>query len=844
MAPARSVGLSAKRLCRWVARALGAATAVVFAHGAMADPAVEVALERISRNTREALSDTRQSFVKGWASADVSARLEAAKTVAVFALFEPEPLEVIGPHFDEAIELGRRTKDYTAMGLLQMVQGIVVDRELSGKDALVRQLSRLETAADTMALSGSPTAKCLGLLLRGKVARNGLAETEWVPFLLEARQMPGASAACRSWATAEIHGRNGYRITAQSQSQADSALAELAAALRETPPAKYPSLGGQLQLAVGVVNERSDRLGEVEPNLRRALALARGVGDTSLEVASLDMLEYLFVKLNRPRDVLDVLKESAPLMAGMSPVDRALWHLRNAEMSAKLTPPDAPVALASLKEAQLLLAGESENRLTRRLFEVSAEVHERLGNAEAALAQTRQLLAITQRQISEEHAQQLASLQVQFDVKAKALENETLRVSVGALTERRNLLISGLVLAALASTALGLLLRRQWLQKRHVVHLYSQLEKLNASRSDFLAAACHDLRQPAQSLSLLAELAHGKGGANAQETEVIRRNTDTLDDMLSQLLDMAQLERGDLVVHIGPVSVDALFDEAVRQFQPLATRRGLELQAVKCGLWVRSDAQLLRRVLFNLVSNACKYSDRGRVDLKAGLGHAQADVVVTVSDTGRGIPKERIADMLRPYSRLDHGAQEQGLGIGLSVVQRATQKLGHELTIDSMVGQGTMVRLSLPRSAPESVVGEASLEPAEPSQTPSLVAVVDDNPEILESMGDLLTQWGYAVALSPNGPGLDVVLAGRRPDLVLLDNDINGESGLALAATLAARPDWVDVVLILFTGTVSQDVERRAQDLKMQLVVKPVRPSQLRRSIDRALSGRRLRAAA
>ena len=122
--------------------------------------------------------------------------------------------------------------------------------------------------------------------------------------------------------------------------------------------------------------------------------------------------------------------------------------------------------------------------------------------------------------------------------------------------------------------------------------------------------------------------------------------------------------------------------------------------------------------------------------------------------------------------------------------------------------------------------------------------MVDDNPEILESMGDLLTQWGYAVALSPNGPGLDVVLAGRRPDLVLLDNDINGESGLALAATLAARPDWVDVVLILFTGTVSQDVERRAQDLKMQLVVKPVRPSQLRRSIDRALSGRRLRAAA
>lgn len=827
--PARK---AARPLVRRLAALAGAAAlAWPSCREAVAAEPVAPALERISRNTPAALAAMPAEFERDWQAADPRQRLSAMRTLAVYAVFERAALELAMPHLEAGLALAREAGDDGTLGLLTFLQGIAAFLTLPPQEGATRR-DQLMAEADALSKKAAdPTLRCLGLYLQGRARKHAVAEAVWMQSFLDALAVKDAAATCRSWVVAELNGANGQRIAPGNLALVTAALSQIDEALAATPAERFPTLAGRLLIARGTVHERAGQLQQVEAPVRQALELARGIGDRSLQIAALDRLEYLYVALDRPRDVLALLKEGAPLQDPGSTMDQALRSLRAAEMHARLSPPEAPQALAALRSAQQILAGRPEDRLTRRAAQVASYVYERTGDLPAALAQARLLHEITQRQIAEGHTRQLADLQVQFDVKTRALENERLRVSVDALTERRNLLITGLVLTALGLAALGVLLRRQVLQKRQVAHLYGQLERLNQSRSEFLAAACHDLRQPAHSLSLLAEVASGPRPPEPRLLEDIRRNTVLLGDMLTSLLDLTQLERGDMQVHEGPVSVDALFDEAARQFDPIARRKGLSLDVQHSGLWVRSDAQLLRRIVFNLVSNACKYTDRGSIRLTATPCDG-SQVRIDVADTGHGIPQERIADMMRPYTRLDHGAKEQGLGIGLSVVQRATQRLGHRLDITSAVGRGTTVSVTLAACAADTV---PEVQPGAEPMHRARLALLEDNAEVRNALAALLAQWDLEVVPAGSGDELLQRLDGRRPDLLLADHDIGSETGLDVLQRLRARPGWDALPAVLITGSVSAQVEERARSLGVALVLKPARPAQLRRAVGAAL---------
>lgn len=807
------------------------------------------ALELTSSGPRDVATAMPDVFRQGWASTDPVAKLSALRTLAVHAVFRFDALKLVTPHLGEGLALAEKLGDKPLSGLLQALKA-AADHVAHGTADGGRQRrdDQLAKADALLERAGDPTARCLGKYLHGNLLSNENSYAVWMQPLLSGLALQDASPACHSWIVALIHRSNGRLVTEEDSSKLNAAVAEIRQALARTPPERYPVLAGRLLVSLGTLHLRAGQFAQSEAPLRRAAELAREVRDSRLEVSALDGLQHTYIGLKRPREVLALLVRDAAINQGESNDDAGIRAMRVAEVNAMLDPPDRGAALAALGQAEQLFAGKPDNRLSRRLLEVRAYVYERLGDPARALAETKLLYETSRRRVVETYSARLAELQTQYDVKVQALEAERLKSSVDALTARRNLFGVSLVAAVAVLGTLVLLYRRQVQQKRRLVTLYGQLEQLNATRSEFLAAACHDLRQPAQSLALLAEVAHGRGGAGPREVENIRHQSDLMGDMLSSLLDMAQLERADLTVNEGPVSLDALFDDAARQFQPVAARKGLALAAPHTGLWVRSDAQLLRRVLFNLLSNACKYTDHGTVAL-AAAAVPDAQVAVTVTDTGRGIPAERIADMLRPYTRLDHGTAEPGLGIGLSVVQRAVQRLGHGLAIDSAVGRGTTVRLSLPVCEAPAAAGDAAAAVAAPATDATasppaarraLVAVVDDQPEILATLAELVAQWGHEAVTATDEAGLLARLQGRRPDMLLLDLNIGADSGLALATRLMQhQPGWASVACVLFTGTVSADVETQARAQGLQVLFKPVRPSVLKRTIDRTLAGPR-----
>lgn len=789
-------------------------------------------LERFSRNAPATEAGMNAEFARGWSSPDPATRLAAARAVAVYSMLGNAGMETIRPHVAAATALATELRDDAMTSVMRVIRLYEVSELPSQPDRQAQLGALFAEAAALSRQAKDPTARCLVSFALAKEVAHDLGRSRPMQFLLEALAVPDAAPSCRSWAIAHVSRLNGHGVAANRMDLFEPALAQVDEALAATPPDTYPSVGGLLLVGRGMTLERAGKAQEAVQPMLAALATGRRIKDPTPVKLALGGLYFVYSTLGRHRDALNVLSQAREHVDPGLPMDSIAIDLWTAMAHSKLVPPDGPAALAALERARKLVVERSVDQGTRELYRTASEVHERLGNHAAALDQTKRLMQLNSTEAVKGDRKALADLQVKFDVEKRKLEAERLQDRVDALTDRRNLLTGGLALAALAAVALGWLLRNQVRQKRHVARLYGQLEQLNARRAQFLASAYHDLRQPAHSLAILAEVAAGASATRPEVIDDIRRLTLSLGDMLTSLLDMTQLERGEMTVVVAPVSLDALFDEARRQFQPEARRKGLKLVVEPSGLWVSSDPQLLRRVVFNLLSNACKYTDRGLVRLAAAPGD-DGRVHIDVQDTGRGMPPDRVPDMLRPYTRMDHGTSETGLGIGLSVVQRATALLGHELSIDTALGRGTTVSVAAAACAAAPAVDVVDQPGA--ALAGRLVAVVDDNAEVRAALTALLQQWGTEVVHAPGGDELLQGLAGRGspvPHVLLVDHDLGPDNGFDLVQRLRARPGWADLPAVMISGSNSPEIERRARESGVLLLLKPARPARLRRVLD------------
>lgn len=357
-------------------------------------------------------------------------------------------------------------------------------------------------------------------------------------------------------------------------------------------------------------------------------------------------------------------------------------------------------------------------------------------------------------------------------------------------------------------------------------------------KTRFLATASHDLRQPVHALGMMVEMLDADSPREdiANRLASIRNCVSTLTDMLNELLDLSSFDLGIHRVVPTAVSMAWLLRETSEMFMEDASRKGLQLVVDDAGLHVRSDKHLLRRMVFNLVSNAVKYTSQGVVTITCRSDGDQ--VALSVSDTGIGISPDRLRHIFDDHIRLKPTQElNEGLGIGLTVVRLAADLLGHTVQVESMPGTGTSFVLRMPECMPgggpeHNRDARSRVRHAEPA-LPCILLVEDDS-YALSSMAELLTSWGYHVLPCQNSDeALDSVASrGRSPDLIISDMHLNEKiDGLTVISELRALQPQRKLPAILLTGDVSNTLSDQAGAAEVRIVFKPIRPSALRELI-------------
>ena len=356
-------------------------------------------------------------------------------------------------------------------------------------------------------------------------------------------------------------------------------------------------------------------------------------------------------------------------------------------------------------------------------------------------------------------------------------------------------------------------------------------EAANVAKSKFLAAASHDLRQPLHALGLFLQTLRETALPEAERRtlEHARRSMDAMEGMFSSLLDVSRLDAQVVVPRLESFPLQPVFERASTELEPLARAKGLRMRVARTRAHAHSDPLLLERIVLNLVSNAVRHTEHGAVLL--GCRRAGAALRVEVRDSGPGIPAARHAEIFDEFTQLNNPERDRnkGLGLGLAIVSRLAQLLGHRVALRSAPGAGSTFSVELPR-------GEAQTSPA-PRAAPEsadvsgmLVAVVDDDPVVLEAMTVLLAKWGCATVCADSGSELLRALAGttRVPDLLLCDYRLRaGETGLG--AVEAVREEFnAEISAAIITGDTGPERLREVEASGYAILHKPVNPARLR----------------
>ncbi len=357
------------------------------------------------------------------------------------------------------------------------------------------------------------------------------------------------------------------------------------------------------------------------------------------------------------------------------------------------------------------------------------------------------------------------------------------------------------------------------------------------SKSRFLAAASHDLRQPLQSLALnggaLARL--GLTGEAREITAEINEGIDALRRMLDALLDASQLDAGAVRAELRPIPVDRLLDAVVGRFRAAAAAKGLQLHGeAPAGLVVTSDVQLLQRALSNLVDNAVKFTHEGAVRLSARA--AAGRVLIEVADTGIGIEpadRDRVFDDLVQLGNPQRD-RAQGHGLGLGIVRRLCRLLGIAVAVESTPGQGTTFRLDVPAGDALPAVSGAT-EAAHPVLVARRVVVLDDDGAVRAAYARSLRAMGCAVAEAATLADALAAAAATPPEVALVDFRLaGGVDGLDAVARLRAEVPGLAAVLV--TADDSPALRDAAARMGVPTLRKPVTEAMLAVAIGQALA--------
>lgn len=349
-------------------------------------------------------------------------------------------------------------------------------------------------------------------------------------------------------------------------------------------------------------------------------------------------------------------------------------------------------------------------------------------------------------------------------------------------------------------------------------------EQANRAKSRFLAAASHDLRQPLQSLSAYLEVLKHR-----VEGDVFQSVADKMDlslkamgGLLDALLDISQLESGSIEPKLAAFSLQGLLDTVIASNRPAAEQKYLVLTSLPTNLAVHSDITLLTRIIDNFVTNAIRYTEQGEVRVDCTLQGDQVRVAVT--DTGVGIPPDQVSHIFQDYYQLGNAARERnkGLGLGLAIVQRISNLLGHQVDVQSVLNEGSVFSIIVPLARQDDVHETdllATSTGTEGGQTKLLL--VDDDPAVLDSLKLLLGLSGFdIVAAKDPTEALDYMESGGEPDILITDYRLPVMNGVDLVKRVRGLAER-DIPAVLISGDTSEEKIRDSELANYHVMHKP-----------------------
>ncbi len=365
-------------------------------------------------------------------------------------------------------------------------------------------------------------------------------------------------------------------------------------------------------------------------------------------------------------------------------------------------------------------------------------------------------------------------------------------------------------------------------------------DRANESKTRFLAAASHDLRQPLSSALLFLEsIREGAlGGLDLDHLNKARVALASLGNLLDTLLDVARLDSGGIEPQYADFPVGAVLDRLVPEFAGVARAAGLRLDFVPSSAWVHSDLHLLETVLRNLISNAIRYTPHGR--LLVGCRRRRGGLLIAIHDTGVGIAAEHLTAIFDPYYQVPGGgrARTGGIGLGLSIVQRIATLLALGREVRSTPGRGSVFAVLVPYSRTGAGCGTRPRHAAAAARTHSLaVAVIDDDPGVRTALAATLSKWGHRpfAAATATEAAVQFIGADLAPDFIISDYHLAGAlTGDAAIEEIRREFDRIAPAAIM---TSDPDPRLRAAALArgFTLLAKPLNLSELRGLLERLL---------
>lgn len=368
-----------------------------------------------------------------------------------------------------------------------------------------------------------------------------------------------------------------------------------------------------------------------------------------------------------------------------------------------------------------------------------------------------------------------------------------------------------------------------------------EAERANKANTAFLAAASHDLRQPVQALSLLNG-ALRRTVSDELPLEMIESQQHSLDAMtnlLNSLLDISRLDAGKVEPEIEDFRIQRLIDRLFSEFSRQAKQKTLKFESDRCDTVVRSDPNLLSEIIQNLVSNAIRYTDRGSVRLTCR--HVGDDLWIDVTDTGVGIDADQIDEIFEEFHQVrTSGADKEGFGLGLAIVRRLAELLGHEIAVESHPGQGSTfsVRLPVVGQKPHEVGTDTSERKNTNPLSSGLIVLIEDDVNVATAWSLLLKAEGFRVASAASADEAREIVEqlDAIPDLIISDfhllDGTNGVQAIAMVREAVGRI----VPAFIVTGDTSKMVQEARWTANSVIMNKPVNTDELLKSAVSAIA--------